>query len=262
MDPGLITFDKCETIVRSEDPVYVTTFLRDLRRHIDATGRHTILYAGYLRALQLYGNENAFELAPKEKLNLDHCRNLEICRAAARKDGYSPSDGRTSPWAGVYFSTEYITTYPGPLATFLVTVGEASSSTSESSNSDESSQQSLIDLRTSDSSLSTVGHHKKPVTLRGMSGSRVVERSDFGNTCVGGMEMAFVVTELLERVVEGDLSDEWKVAIKETLHYIGGSQNMGEFLDLMYERFPKKEEISVASTVGRRLRGGIGLSLL
>ncbi|KAM0195527.1 hypothetical protein ACHAPA_003005 [Fusarium lateritium] len=261
MDSGLISFDKCETIVRSEDPVYVTTFLRDLRRHIDATGRHTILYAGYLRALQLYGNENAFELAPKERLNFENCRNLEICRAAARNDGYNPSDGRTSPWMGVYFSTQYIRTYPGPLGTFLTTVGEASSSTPESSNSDKYSQENLIDLRTSDSSLSTILHSKKPVTLRGMSGSRVVERSDFGNTCVGGMEMAFVVTELLERVVEGDLSDEWKVAIRETLHYIGGSQNMGEFLDLMYERFPKQEEISVVTTVGRRLRG-IGPDIL
>lgn len=152
-------------------------------------------------------------------------------------------------------------TYPGPLGTSLVTTGEASSSTSGSSNSDESSQQNLIDLRTSDSSLSTVRHYKKPVTLRGMSGSRVVERSDFGNTCVGGMEMAFVVTELLERVVEGDLSDDWKAAIKETLDYIGGSQNMGEFLGLMYERFPKQEDISVASTIGCRLRG-VGPSLL
>jgi hypothetical protein len=77
-----------------------------------------------------------------------------------------------------------------------------------------------------DSSLSTIRHYKKLVALRGMSGSREVERSDFGNTCVGGMEMAFVVTELLERVVEDDLSDEWKVATRETLHYIGGLQNM------------------------------------
>ncbi|KAH7245983.1 hypothetical protein BKA59DRAFT_455039 [Fusarium tricinctum] len=229
MDYGLISFDKCETTFRSEDPVYVTTFLRDLRRHIDATGRHTILYAGYLRALQLYGNENAFELTPKEKLNFENCRDLEICRAAARNDGYNPSDGRTSPWAGVYFSREYVMTYPGPLGTSLATAGEASSSTSGSSNSDESSQQNLIDLRTSDFSLSTVRHDKKPVTLRGMS--------------------------------EGDLSDDWKFAIKETIDYIGGSQNMGEFLGLMYERFPKQEDISVASTIGCRLRG-VGPSLL
>jgi hypothetical protein len=88
-----------------------------------------------------------------------------------------------------------------------------------------------------------------------MSGSRVPTADNFASTCVGGMEMAVVVTELLERVVKGDVNDEWKTTVKETLDYIGGLENMYAFLDIMYKQFPQQEDTSLASTVGCRLRG-------
>ncbi|KAJ0136721.1 Uncharacterized protein HZ326_20280 [Fusarium oxysporum f. sp. albedinis] len=89
-----------------------------------------------------------------------------------------------------------------------------------------------------------------------MSSSRVPIADDFGNTCVGGMEMAVVVTELLEGAVRGNLDVEWKRTIEDTLDYIGGSENMATFLSMMYKKFPKKKDTSVASTIGRRLLSG------
>ncbi|EMT68592.1 hypothetical protein FOC4_g10013010 [Fusarium odoratissimum] len=58
-----------------------------------------------------------------------------------------------------------------------------------------------------------------------------------------------------ERAVKGNLDVEWKRTIEDTLDYIGGSENMATFLGMMYKKFPKKKDTSVASTIGRRLRG-------
>ncbi|KAF4442121.1 hypothetical protein F53441_11824 [Fusarium austroafricanum] len=267
---GVFVFDKCETIDRSRDTIYDTAFVQRLSRPVDATGGYTIPYSGYLRALQLYGNEEAFELSPQERDNLRNCKNLEFCRSLARNQGYNPDSGKTAPWAGVYFPYPHVQLYPGPLIAILPTSDveqapsrkQVSSSTDTDAQSNPSTGEATQDTDTTGSpSLenSFVTLHMndptKPVTLRGMSGSRVPMAEDFGNTCVGGMEMAVVVTELLERAVKGDLDDEWKSTIKNTLEYIGGSENMAAFLSTMYNRFPKKKDTSAASTIGRRLRG-------
>ncbi|KAF4334722.1 hypothetical protein FBEOM_11433 [Fusarium beomiforme] len=256
---GVIVFEKCETIDRQRDHVYETSFVQRLRG--PGVG-HTVPYNGYVRALQLYGNEDAFELTPEECENLMHCKNLEFCRSLARNQGYNPDSGSTAPWAGAYFPLEYIQTYPGPRMIILEAgVKQAASSTEidaqSSMISTEAAEQSDMSDNTSLVRLSTLQLYDsiKPATLRGMSGSCVPIAENFGNTCVGGMEMAVVVTELLERAVKGNLDIEWKRTIKDTLDYIGGSENMTAFLNIMYEKFPKKKDTSAASTIGRRLRG-------
>ncbi|KAM0553938.1 hypothetical protein ACHAPJ_007289 [Fusarium lateritium] len=265
MDGVLASFAKCETSRRVDDPVYRNAFLRRLRRPVDGSG-YSIPYNGYLRALHLYGNEAAFELSEEERANFLSCKNLKMCRSLARNQGYNPESGRTAPWEGVYFPAAHITTYPGPMITTLKADPEQASSKIP-----EDTEQSLIDFVdeepaeiknvASDIPISSrpapqFSDHTKPETLRGMSGNRVPVADDFGNTCVGGMEMAVVAIELLERVVDGNI-DEWRDTIKETLEYIGGSRNMAAFLDAMYRKFPKKEDKSnsAASTVGLRLRG-------
>ncbi|KAF4961632.1 hypothetical protein FSARC_10122 [Fusarium sarcochroum] len=265
MDGVLASFAKCETSRRVDDPVYRNSFLLRLRRPLDECG--SIPYSGYVRALHLYGNETAFELSEQERANFLSCKNLNMCRSLARNQGYNPESGRTAPWEGVYFPSGHITTYPGPMITTLNADSEQTSlKTSEDIGPslidfiDEEPakiKDVASDIPISPRPVPQFNDSTKPETLRGMSGNRVPDADDFGSTCVGGMEMAVVVTELLERVVEGNL-DEWRGTIKETLEYIGGSENMAAFLDTMYKNFPKKEDDSsnsVASTVGLRLRG-------
>ncbi|KAF9768260.1 hypothetical protein IL306_014446 [Fusarium sp. DS 682] len=256
---GVIVFDKCETIDRQRDHVYETSFVQRLR---GSDVGYTVPYSGYVRALQLYGNEDAFELTLKERENLMNCKNLEFCRSLARNQGYNPDSGNTAPWAGAYFPLEYIQTCPGPRMTIIEGgVKQATSSTEtdaqSSLTSTEATEQNDMSESTSLVRLSTLHMYDsvKPTTLRGMSGSRVPIAEDFGNTCVGGMEMAVVVTELLERAVKGNLDVEWRRTMEDTLDYIGGSENMAAFLSMMYDKFPKKKDTSVASTIGRRLRG-------
>ncbi|KAF5615213.1 hypothetical protein F52700_13507 [Fusarium sp. NRRL 52700] len=263
---GVIVFDKCETIERHRDSIYETSFHQRLKCPFVV---QTVPYTGYLRALQLYGNEDAFDLTQDERENLMNCKNLEFCRSLARNQGYNPESGNTAPWAGVYFPLNFIQTYPGPRMIVLepdveeqtLPSQQALSSTDTEDQSTfpttETAQEVELAEETSLVRFSTIQLYDsvKPATLRGMSGSRVPIADDFGNTCVGGMEMAVVVTELLESAVKGDLDGEWRRAIEDTLDYIGGSENMATFLDMMYKKFPKKKDTSVVSTIGRRLRG-------
>ncbi|GKU00241.1 hypothetical protein FLAG1_06779 [Fusarium langsethiae] len=300
MKEGIIKFEGCEAPVRERDPLYFGTFLLRLDRAADATGGGSIPYSGYQRALQLYGNEKAFNLTLAQRRNLLECKNLEMNRSIARKAGYDPDAGRSAPWAGVYFSSGYVLTYPGPIKTLFEQPDQSHLALCENSKVEEDlttspgSRKTMALARTTDDQLAKYStqlhdlitgspiklhpalfarppllpstdnndreHHEdhrdnKPTTLRGMSGSRVPTADNFASTCVGGMEMAVVVTELLEGVVKGDLSDEWKDTIMETLEYIGGSENMYAFLDVVYRQFPKKSETSLASTIGCRLRG-------
>ncbi|EXK45181.1 hypothetical protein FOXG_08062 [Fusarium oxysporum f. sp. lycopersici 4287] len=263
---GVIVFDKCETIERQRDNIYETSFHQRLKCPLVV---QTVPYTGYLRALQLYGNEDAFDLTQDERENLMNCKNLEFCRSLARNQGYNPESGNTAPWAGVYFPLQCIQTYPGPRMIVIEPDVEeqALSSQQTLSSTDtedpstflttETTQEIEMAEETSLVRFSTLQpcDPVKPATLRGMSGSRVPIADDFGNTCVGGMEMAVVVTELLEGAVKGNLDVEWKRTIEDTLDYIGGSENMATFLSMMYKKFPKKKDTSVASTIGRRLRG-------
>ncbi|KAG5752738.1 hypothetical protein H9Q69_002254 [Fusarium xylarioides] len=263
---GVIVFDKCETIEPQRDSIYETSFLQRLKCPFVV---QTVPYTGYLRALQLYGNEDAFDLTQDERENLMTCKNLEFCRSLARAQGYNPESGNTAPWAGVYFPLQFIQTYPGPRMIVLEPdVEEQTLPTEQTLSSTDTEDQStflttettqLVEMaeETSLVPFSTLQLYDsaKPATLRGMTGSRLPTADDFGNTCVGGMEMAVVVTELLEGAVKGNFDAEWKRAIEDTLDYIGGSENMAAFLEMMYKKFPKKKDTSVASTIGRRLRG-------
>ncbi|KAF5680665.1 hypothetical protein FCIRC_5764 [Fusarium circinatum] len=263
---GVIVFDKCETIERQRDSIYETSFHQRLKCPFVV---QTVPYTGYLRALQLYDNEDAFDLTQDERENLMNCKNLEFCRSLARNQGYNPESGNTAPWAGVYFPLQFIQTYPGPRMIVIEpgveeqtvpseqtlsstdTEDQSAFSTTEASQEIEKAEEtSLVPFLTLQ-----LCDPVKPATVRGMSGGRVPTADDFGNTCVGGMEMAVVVTELLEGAVKGNFDVEWKRAIEDTLDYIGGSENMAAFLEMMYKEFPKKKETSVASTIGRRLRG-------
>ncbi|KAG8669901.1 hypothetical protein FPOAC2_09243 [Fusarium poae] len=308
MKDGIIKFEGCDAPERERDSLYFGTFLLRLNRAADATGGGSIPYSGYQRALQLYGNENAFDLSHAQRRNLLDCKNLEMNRSIARKAGYDPDAGRSAPWAGVYFSGRHILTYPGPINTPFEQSGQSQSTAAcetpmveEDLTTFPGCGTTVVLARTTEDQLvklhedqlaklhdlitgspikphSTLyaglpllpstdnndhelhehhGDHKdnKPITLRGMSGSRVPTANKFASTCVGGMEMAVVVTELLERVVNEDFNNEWKKTITETLDYIGGSENMYAFLDVMYKQFPKKVEASPASTIGCRLRG-------
>ncbi|KAG5770562.1 hypothetical protein H9Q72_002622 [Fusarium xylarioides] len=263
---GVIVFDKCETIEPQRDSIYETSFLQRLKCPFVV---QTVPYTGYLRALQLYGNEDAFDLTQDERENLMTCKNLEFCRSLARAQGYNPESGNTAPWAGVYFPLQFIQTYPGLRMIVLEPdVEEQTLPTEQTLSSTDTEDQStflttettqLVEMaeETSLVPFSTLQLYDsaKPATLRGMTGSRLPTADDFGNTCVGGMEMAVVVTELLEGAVKGNFDAEWKRAIEDTLDYIGGSENMAAFLEMMYKKFPKKKDTSVASTIGRRLRG-------
>ncbi|CVL10722.1 hypothetical protein FPRO06_06907 [Fusarium proliferatum] len=263
---GVIVFDKCETIERQRDSIYETSFIQRLKC---PSVVQTVPYTGYLRALQLYGNEDAFDLTQDERENLMNCKNLEFCRSLARNQGYNPESGNTAPWAGVYFPLQFIQTYPGPRMIALEPDVEEQTLPSEQtlSSMEAEGQSSFLATETTqeikmaeETSLIRFSNLQlcdpvKPATLRGMSGSRVPTADDFGNTCVGGLEMAVVVTELLEGAVKGNFDVEWRRAIEDTLDYIGGSENMAAFLDMIYKKFPKKEDTSVASTIGRRLRG-------
>lgn len=289
MHASILKFEGCNASERHCDPLYLNAFLKRLDCASDATGGGSIPYSGYQRALQLYGNEKAFDLTCAQRRNLSECKNLEMNRSIARKAGYNPDTGRSAPWAGVYFPNEYIMTYPGPVKALLKPPKTTPFIPWTESEEDLITHQPL--LKHTDNTLIVPSHHPlkqqdliscsptksrpalanrpalspnknnkdleggKPTTLRGMSGNRVPAPDDFANTCVGGMEMAVVVTELLERVAEGGLNDEWKNTVEETLNYIGGSENMYAFLDYMYKQFPKKEDTSPASTVGCRLRG-------
>ncbi|KAF5544707.1 hypothetical protein FNAPI_9340 [Fusarium napiforme] len=263
---GVIVFDKCETIERQRDSIYETSFLQRLKSPFVV---QTVPYTGYLRALQLYGNEDAFDLTQDERENLMNCKNLEFCRSLARAQGYNPESGNTAPWAGVYFPLKFIQTYPGPRMVVLEPgveeqtlrseqkVASADTEDQPTSSTAEITQEIGMAEETSLVPFSTLQLYDsaKPATLRGMSGSRVPIEDDFGNSCVGGMEMAVVVTELLEGAVKGNFDLEWKRAIEDTLDYIGGSENMAAFLEMMYKKFPKNKDNSVASIIGRRLRG-------
>ncbi|KAL6914210.1 hypothetical protein ACHAP8_008705 [Fusarium lateritium] len=303
MKEGIIKFEGCDAPERERDSLYFGAFLLRLDRatEADATGGGSIPYSGYQRALQLYGNENAFDLSHAQKRNLLDCKNLEMNRSIARKAGYDPDAGRSAPWAGVYFSGRHVSTYPGPIETPFeqpdqgqfacekptaeedLTTFPDSGTTMALARTTEDKHAKLDDLITGSpiklhSALCARpplllsmdnndherhehyehhGDHKdnKPTTLRNMSGSRVPTANNFASTCVGGMEMAVVVTELLERVVKGDLNNGWKETITETLDYIGGSENMYAFLNVVYNQFPKKVETSPASTIGCGLRG-------
>jgi hypothetical protein len=119
MRDGIVIFDECTELDRDQDELYVDAFLRRLNQAANVTGRDSIVYLGYQRALQLYGNEKAFDLTPLQRLKLHQCTNLEMNRSVARKAGYNPEAGRSAPCAGVYFSKGFILTYPGPIKTFL-----------------------------------------------------------------------------------------------------------------------------------------------
>ncbi|WXC66612.1 hypothetical protein SNK03_012392 [Fusarium graminearum] len=301
MSGGILKFKGCDAPERERDSLYFSTFLLRLDRPANATGGGSIPCRGYQRALELYGNEKAFDLTRAQRLKLLECTNLEMNRSVARKAGYDPDEGRSAPWEGVYFSSGYILIYPGPIKTtfeqpvqlapfehpvveddltpihtFEETMALARTAEHQLTMYDPN----LHDLMTgspislhstllagpplllssdnmSHGALEHYENHKdnRPTTLRGMSGSCVATSDNFASTCVGGMEMAVVVTELLERVVKGDLDNEWKETIIETLEYIGGSENMYAFLDVVYKQFPKKLVTSPASTIGCRLRG-------
>ncbi|KAK2483067.1 hypothetical protein H9L39_04859 [Fusarium oxysporum f. sp. albedinis] len=249
---GVIVFDKCETIERQRDSIYETSFHQRLKCPLVV---QTVPYTGYLRALQLYGNEDAFDLTQDERENLMNCKNLEFCRSLARNQGYNPESGNTAPWAGVYFPLQCIQTYPGPrMIVIEPDVEEQALSSQQTLSSTDTEDQSTF-LTTETTQEIEMAEENIPRSVLNSPTVRVPIADDFGNTCVGGMEMAVVVTELLEGAVRGNLDVEWKRTIEDTLDYIGGSENMATFLSMMYKKFPKKKDTSVASTIGRRLRG-------
>ncbi|KAF5228343.1 hypothetical protein FAUST_11145 [Fusarium austroamericanum] len=257
MSGGILKFKGCDAPERERGSLYVSTFLLRLDRPANATGGGSIPYRGYQRALELYGNEKAFDLTRAQRLKLLECTNLEMNRSIARKAGYDPDEGRIQL---APFEHPVVEDDLTPIHTFEETMALARTAEHQLTMYDPN----LHDLMTgspislhstllagpplllssdnmSHGALEHYENHKdnRPTTLRGMSGSRVATTDNFASTCVGGMEMA-VVTELLERVVKGDLDNEWKETIMETLEYIGGSENMYAFLDVVYKQFPKK----------------------
>ncbi|KAF5017903.1 hypothetical protein F66182_10132 [Fusarium sp. NRRL 66182] len=247
-------FEKCHALDRRADEVYHSSFTYPLFFCC-----LSIPYDGYLRALQLYGNEAAFHLNPIQRQNfLRWSRTRGSCiqayRSQARRQGYNPESGKTAPWHGIYFPED-----PGSSTIVLLTDGNQDLANIVGDPRPIPDQLlQVLDLGTPRTVSTRLTHQPnnltKPVTLQGMSGSRTPVSNDFGSTCVGGMEMAVVVTELLEQVTEGDIDDYWKDTIKETLGYIGGSENMAAFLNVIYQRFPRERDDSATPTIGRRLR--------
>ncbi|KAF5009654.1 hypothetical protein FDECE_4155 [Fusarium decemcellulare] len=241
-----IRFPKCTGYYPSRDDRYRKLFSDRLLED-----DFELSYEGYLRAIQLYGRESAILLeSPVKDRTLTvwkrkHPSTLAEYRQRARAQGYNPKSGESDHQQGLY--------YPNGIPKRSTParddneIPEIIEVMSDGTGPNQSNGQQNTQL---------AAHPSKPSTLRGMSGSRVPLADDFGSTCVGGMEMAVVVTELLERVVESESPNEWIDTIKETLEYIGGSENMTAFLNTMYEKFPQKEDNNTkAASIGRQLRG-------
>ncbi|KAM5352045.1 hypothetical protein ACJ41O_004768 [Fusarium nematophilum] len=244
---------------------------RELRRDFREPLRNNndIPYNGYRRALQLYGNEIAIDASDRgDRFRHWIQRSPEIIaeyRQQARDEGYNIYSGTSDPWRGRYFR-DGRRLEPRPFDTHT-TNDQAQDEDSQpvvSKNLEpDLSDEELPEISELVSNVFTSrpppaarsGEPEKPETLRGMTGSRVPLPQDFGKTCVGGMEMAVVLVELLELAVEDPSREGLKDAIKETLEYTGGSKSMSAFLDVMYEKFPKEDTRFAASTVGRQLRG-------
>ncbi|KAF4448346.1 hypothetical protein FALBO_16813 [Fusarium albosuccineum] len=241
-----ICFPKCTGYYPSRDDRY-----RQLFSNLLDEDDFELSYEGYLRAIQLYGRESAILLeSPVKHMNFTdwktkHPSTLAEYRQRARAQGYSPKSGVSEYREGLYYPNGIPKrSSPARDDDELPQIIEVMS---DGTGPNHSNDQQNTQLTT---------HSNKPATLRGMSGSRVPLADDFGSTCVGGMEMAVVVTELLERVVESESPNEWIDTIKETLEYIGGSENMTAFLNTMYEKFPQKEDDNnKAASIGRQLRG-------
>ncbi|KAJ3519598.1 hypothetical protein NM208_g14066 [Fusarium decemcellulare] len=241
-----IRFPKCTGPYPSADDQYRQLFSDRLLED-----DFELSYEGYLRAIQLYGNEFAIVLqSPVKNANFtawirEHPLLIAEYHKRARAQGYNPKSGQSKPLEGLYYPNGVPkTSKPAGNDDELPEIIEVMSDGTDPNQINGQQNTQLA------------AHSNKPATLRGMTGSRVPLAGDFGSTCVGGMEMAVVVTELLERVIESESPNEWIDTIKETLEYIGGSENMTAFLNTMYEKFPKKEDNNTkAASIGRQLRG-------
>ncbi|KAF4981824.1 hypothetical protein FZEAL_2451 [Fusarium zealandicum] len=255
-DMAAIHFEKSTGVLRELDDAYCRLFTSPLQRKSP-----DLSYEGYRRALQLYGNESDMASPGDGDLffiwKLRNPLTIRNFRQRARAEGYDPELGRSSPKQGLYYGRK--TTDLQPQQTASQTVADAPQDVaSKRRRLDVSDDESAADLkppRQESTSNNDLGEPPKPKTLRDMSGSRVPLAHDFGRSCVGQCEMGLVLVELLELVAQDPTRDGLMDAVNETLEYTGGSKNFAAFLTMMYEKFPKGEPESVASTVGRQLRG-------
>lgn len=221
-----------------------------------------LCYCGYTRAIQLYGNEaNLRNQAISRGFVAWAADNQEAhqrYQRFANDLGYNVDTGFSFPYEGLYFKTCPTDVDPKPQQP------EAPETDHRILRPRPGTLETTQDESTSipcpcDSEGGFPGPQAIPETLKRMSGARHADPEDCPATCVGAAEIALVLTEMLEFLINPDISeeaaDQCRKSARETLEYLGGKEGLQKFVDVMYQEFPQHHSSNSTPKFGSTLRG-------
>ncbi|KAF7546411.1 hypothetical protein G7Z17_g8457 [Cylindrodendrum hubeiense] len=240
----------------SKDDSFRKLFSNPLRRQTPV-----LTYAGYRRAIELYGNEDYL----RGQINTDYFvswaaynpKLLRVYQRRANYEGYNITSGFAKPYEGLYFTSKppdagrkfQQPRFPTP----NIRPSDPHPATPATS---ENYSGRIVD--THDSRDQLTQPEAIPNALKNMSGARQADAGDFPATCIGAAEIALVLAEMLEVLTTPNLSEEsanqCRQSAREALAALGGRKCMQTFVDVMYWKFPK-DSSSSTHEFGSTLRG-------
>ncbi|KAH7136440.1 hypothetical protein EDB81DRAFT_79387 [Dactylonectria macrodidyma] len=199
--------DLCTGDCPSKDHLFRLAFSLPLAKH-----NVILTYNGYKRALELYGNDSIILRAEKvgrfQRWVSENPELLEEFHGRALADGFNPAAGYADTNASTYSfyhpvdprNNELTRTsqHPATIRHSYITILD----------SDDDDDNATAPVSTPQATRGNLFKNvDMPDAIKNMSGLLVPQRSDFAGTCVGNAELAQILAETLESVLNADERD-------------------------------------------------------
>lgn len=222
----------------------------------------TLPRRGYLRALELYGNEASLRrnyifrrFTTWAAENRDTHQNYQ---SYAESKGYNIHTGFAKPYEGLYFKTRPTNVDCKPRQPD--TPKTDPQGLLPHPGTPETTQDGFTPISSPHDSVGEFPQPRAiPEALKRMSGARHADPEDIPATCVGAAEIALVLAEMLEFLTNPDISEDaanqCRKSVRETLDYLGGKEGIQKFVDVIYQEFPQHDSSNSTPKFGSTLRG-------
>ncbi|KAH7170783.1 hypothetical protein EDB81DRAFT_909475 [Dactylonectria macrodidyma] len=232
------SFEPCTRSQPSKDRTYRQLFSRTLARR-----KPSLSYAGYKRALEIYGNEVA--LRRNKNFEVWGANNLEVLsrfRKRAREEGFNPSNGYSDRANSKYYFQQPGTKLGDELE-FEAEFEAEYKLENEPENNPENEPLDTTSLL--------------PWRLQNMLGIMVQHLNDIPGSCIGAAEIAQALAETLDDMLHAapeDVNATWDQA-RAIMHAINGPIGVARFTETIRMIYLPPPQLARIQAIGADLQG-------